>query len=108
MARNPVSHRQSQVPRSEFHLWRGLDFGPAGAEIEEILAGETEHAGEQRSRHLLDAGVVFLDRVVEETTAGRDLVFEVRQLARELLEIGVSLEVRIGLRQGDQPAERAA
>ena len=69
--------------------------------------GEAEHAGEQRRRHLLDAGIVFLDRVIEEAAAGRDLVFEIGQFARELLEVGVGLEVRIGLRQRDQPAERA-
>src|SRR5476651_2143966 len=62
---------------SELHVRHRLDFGSGGAEVEEILAGEAEHAGEQGGRHLLDAGVVFLDRVVEEATAGRDLVFEV-------------------------------
>ena len=85
-----------------------LDFGAAGAEIEEFLAGKAEHAGEQRRRHLLVAGVVFLGGVVEEAAAGGDLVFEIGQFARKLLEIGVGLEVRIGLRQRDQPAERAA
>src|SRR5206468_4227840 len=56
---------------SELHRRHRLDFGAAGAEVEEFLAGEAEHAGKQSSRHLLDAGVVFLDRVVEEATAGR-------------------------------------
>src|ERR1700742_4016451 len=65
------------VPRnderiSELHAWRRLDLGAAGAEIEEVLSRETEHAGEQRGGHLLDAGVVFLDRVVEESAACRD------------------------------------
>jgi hypothetical protein len=63
---------------------------------------------EQRGRHLLDAGVVFLHRVVEEAAAGGDLVLEVGQFARQLLEVGIGLEVRIGLRQRDQFAERAA
>src|SRR5437879_6352286 len=81
--------------RSEFNGRHRLDFGPAGAEVEEIPAGEAEHAGEQRGRHLLDAGVVFLNRVVEEAAAGGDLVLEVGQLARQLLEVGVGLEVRI-------------
>src|ERR1700679_3265929 len=85
-----------------------LDFGAAGAEVEEILAGEAEGAGEQRCRHLLDACVVFLYRVVEEAAAGGDLVLEVGQFARQLLEVGIGLEVRIGLRQRDQFAERAA
>jgi hypothetical protein len=76
---------------SELHVRHGLDFGAAGAEVEELLAGEAEHAGEQGGRHLLDAGIVFLDRVVEEAAAGGDLVFEVGQFARELLEVGVAL-----------------
>ena len=93
---------------SELHARHGLDFGAAGAEVEEFLAGEAEHAGELGGRHLLDAGVVFLDRIVEEAAAGGDLVLEVGQFAGELLEIGVGLEVRLGLRQRDQAAERAA
>src|SRR6187200_1759030 len=82
-----------------------LDFGAAGAEVEEFLSGEAEHAGEQRGGQLLDAGVVFLDRVVEEAAARGDLVFEIGQFARKLLEVGVGLEVRIGLRQRDQSAK---
>src|SRR5581483_4365809 len=92
---------------SEFHTWCSLDFGPARAEVEEILSRKTEHAGKQRSRHLLDTGVVFLDRVVEEAAAGGDLVLEIGQFTRQLLEIGVGLEVGIGFRQRDQAAERA-
>src|SRR5258705_5073985 len=94
--------------RSEFNRRYRLDFGPASAEVEEIPAGEAEHAGEKYGGHLLDAGVVLLNRVVEEAAAGRDLVLEVGQLARQLLEVGVGLEVRIGLGQRDQSAERAA
>src|ERR1700722_8611157 len=86
----------------ELHRRRRLDFGPAGAEIEEILPGEAERAGEQCRGHLLDAGVVFLDCVVEEAAAGGDLVLEIRQLARQLLEVGVGFEIRIGFRQADQ------
>jgi hypothetical protein len=37
-----------------------------------------------------------------------DLVLEIGQFAGQLLEVGIGLEVRIGLRQRDQPAERAA
>src|SRR5216684_7132922 len=93
---------------SELDRRRRLDFGAAGTEVEEILAGEAEHAGEQGGRHLLDAGVVFLNRIVEEAAAGGDLVLEVRQFVRQLLEVGIGLEVRIGFRQRDQSAERAA
>src|SRR6202042_2108425 len=73
---------------SELHRRGGFDFGASGAEIEEILAGEAEHTGEQRRRHLLDAGVVFLNRVVVEAAARGDLVLEVGQFARQLLEVG--------------------
>src|ERR1700752_5376668 len=61
----------------ELHRRHGLDLLAAGAEVIKLLAGEAERAGEQRGRHLLDAGVVFLDRVVEEAAAGCDLVLEV-------------------------------
>src|ERR1035437_10599740 len=94
--------------KSEFDGRYRLDVSACRAEVEEILAGEAEHAGEQRRGHLLDAGVVFLNRVGEEAAAGGDLVLEVGQLARQLLEVGVGLEVRIGLGQRDQLAERAA
>src|SRR6185312_16772033 len=96
------------LPSSELYRRYLLDFGAAGAEVEEILAGETEHPGEQGGGHLLDAGVVFLNGVVEETAAGGDLVLEVGQFVGQLLEVGVGLEVGIGLGQGDQPAQRAA
>src|SRR5882757_4048520 len=95
------------MPRSELHRRHLLDFAAGGAEVEEILAGEAERRREQRGRHLLNAGVVFLNRVVEEAAAGGDLVFEIGQFARQLLEIGVGLEVRIGLGQCDQLAQRA-
>src|SRR5579864_977643 len=46
---------------------RRLQLGLAvGAEIEEVLLCEAEHAGEQSGRETLDPGVVFLHRVVEE------------------------------------------
>src|ERR1035437_4053624 len=86
--------------KSEFDGRYRLDVGACSAEVEEILAGEAEHAGEQCRGHLLDAGVVFLNRVVEEAAAGGDLVLEVGQLARQLLEVGVGPDVRVGLGQG--------
>ena len=49
----------------------------------------------------------ILNGVVEEAAAGGDLVLQIGELARQLLEIGIGLEVRIGLRQCDQLAERA-
>src|SRR5258706_14640535 len=94
--------------RSDLPRRHRLYFGPVSTEIEEIPAGETKHAGEQYGGHLLDAGVVLLNRVVEEAAAGRGLVLEGGQLARQLLGVGVGLEGRVGLRQRDQAAERAA
>src|ERR1700709_1475306 len=89
--------------RSELHRRHLLDFAASGAKVEKFLAGEAEGSGEQRGRHLLDAGVVFLDRVVEETAAGGDLVFEVGQFGRQLLENCVGLSIRVGLRQRAKP-----
>src|SRR5258708_5255987 len=43
-----------------------LDFGGGGGEGGELLAGEAGGGGEKRGGDLVDAGVVFLDRVVEE------------------------------------------
>src|ERR1700733_4430926 len=63
-ARGEPASQGSEIPRR-----RLLDFGAAGAEVEEFLAGESEGAGEQGGRHLLDAGVVLLDCVVEEASA---------------------------------------
>ncbi len=63
---------------------------------------------EQGGRKLLDAGVVFLDGVIEEAAAGGDLVFDVGQLGLQLLEIRVGLEVGVGFRQRDEAAEGAA
>src|ERR1700760_887047 len=66
---------ESVATCSELHARRGLDLGAAGAQVEEVLAGEAEHAGEQGGRHLLDAGVVFLDRIVEEAGASPRFCF---------------------------------
>ena len=52
-------------------------------------------------------GVVLADGVVEEAARGGELVLDVGELGLQLLEVRVGLEVRIGLRQRDQPAERA-
>src|SRR5262249_56518648 len=65
---------------SDLHLRRRLDNLAVLAEVEERSRLETEHAGEQRGRELLDAGVVFAHRVVEEASGRRDLVLDVAQL----------------------------
>src|SRR5579872_4525715 len=106
--RNDKSGRCASATRAlELNTRRGFDLGSAGAEVEEILSRKAEHAGKQRRGHLLYAGVVFLDGVVEEAAARGDLVFEIGQFTRELLEIGVGLEVGIGFRERDQPPQRA-
>src|SRR5690242_817070 len=91
----------------KLHARRLLELRPALAEIEEGLRMEAEHRGEQRRGKLLDAGVVFLDRVVEEAPRRRKLVLDVGELALQLLEIFVGLQIRIGLRQREQLAQRA-
>jgi hypothetical protein len=50
----------------ELHLRRLLEHLALVAGFEEGLLVEAERAGEKSCRNLLDAGVVFLDRVVEE------------------------------------------
>src|SRR2546421_12650375 len=81
------------VSCSELHLRHLTDDLTLAAEIEEFLRREAERTGEQGGRKLLDAGVVFLDCVVEEAAGGGDLVLEIAQLGLQLLGIGVGLEV---------------
>ena len=89
--------------RLELDLRRLLELAARLAEVEELLAAEAERAREQRGRHLLDAGVVFLHRVVEEAARGGELVLDVGELGLQLLEVGVGLEVRIGLDSASRP-----
>src|SRR5712692_12098890 len=101
--------RASGQEPSELHLRRLLDrLALLGAHVEELLRLEPERAGEQRGRKLLDAGIVLLHRVVEEAARGGDLVLEIAQLALQLLEALVGLEVGIGLAEREQLAKRAA
>src|ERR1700722_13958318 len=92
---------------SELHLRRDLDRLAVVAEVEERALREAEHAGEQRGREYLDAGVVLAHRIVEEAARRRDLVLDVGQLRLQLLEVRVGLEVGIALRQREQLAQRA-
>src|SRR5438876_6508132 len=93
---------------SELHLRHFADDLALAAEIEELLRREAKRAREQGGRELLDAGIVFLHRVVEEAPRGGELVLKIAKLGLQLLEIGVGLEVRIGLPERDEPAESAA
>src|SRR5687768_7864764 len=86
-------------PPSELHGGRLLELAARLAEVEELLAAEAERGCEQGGGKLLDAGVVFLHRVVEEAARCRELVLDVGQFGLQLLEVGVGLEVRIGFRQ---------
>src|SRR5712692_3218860 len=95
--------RASGQEPSELHLRRLLEhLALLGAHVEELLRLESERAGEQRGRKLLDAGIVLLHRVVEEAARRGDLVLEIAQLALQLLEALVGLEVGIG--QPELPA----
>ena len=62
-----------------------------------------QHRGE-----LLDAGVVFLHRVVEEAARGGDLVLDVGELGLELLEVLAGLEIGVSLAQGEQLPQRSS
>src|SRR5262245_12729154 len=94
--------------RSELDL-RGLFQRLAFlADIEELLRRESHRAGEQCGRKLLDAGIVLLDRVVEESPRCRDLVLDIRKLCLQLLEVLAGFEVRVGLAQRKQLSERTA
>src|SRR5688572_8736523 len=79
----------------ELHARRLLELRAALAKVEERAVMEAEHGGEQRRRELLDAGVVFLDRVVEEAARGGELVLDVAEFHLQLLEVGIGLEVGI-------------
>src|SRR4051812_8132776 len=91
----------------ELHLRRGRDGRAFLAEVEEGLGVEAERGSEQDRREVLDAGVVFLHGIVEEAPRGRELVLYVGELALQLLEVLIRLEVRIGLRQREDLPQRA-
>src|SRR6516162_10776349 len=93
--------------RLELDRRRCANRGALVAEVEEIFRRETESGSEQSGGKALDAGIVFLDRIVEETPRGRDLVLEIRQLGLQLLEIRTGFEIGIGLGHGKELAERS-
>src|SRR5215203_4472472 len=92
---------------SKLHLRRSLHLSALLPKIEELLRTEAERAGEQYCRELLDSGIVFLHRIVEEAPRRRDLVLHVGKLRLQLLEIGVSFEVGVALRKRKQLPQRA-
>src|SRR5437870_10606992 len=92
----------------ELHL-RGLVelLALLGADVEELLRGEAERASEQHRGELLDAGVVLLHGIIEEAAGRGQLVLDVGELALQLLEVLIGLEIRIGLAQRKQLPQRA-
>ena len=88
-------------PDPELHAGRGRLRRGVPRSKKSFLV-KPKHAGEQGRRHLLDASVVFLDRVVEEAARQRSC-FDNRTARRQLLEVRVGFQVRIGFRQRDQP-----
>ena len=76
-------------------------------QIEKLLRGEAQGLGEQHGREGLACGIVLRRRVVEEAARRRDLVLQVGQLALQLLEVLVGLQVRIGLGQREELPQRA-
>src|SRR3569833_3170722 len=95
------------TPRLKLHARRLVERRALLAEIEEGLGVEAEHAGEQGGRELLDAGIVFLHRIVEEAARGGELVLDVRQVHLQLLEVLVGLEVGVRFRHREQLPQRA-
>ena len=55
----------------------------------------------------LDAGVVVLHVAVVDAARARDLILGVRQLGLQLLEVLGRAQLRVGLGDGEQPAERS-
>src|SRR3990167_5665255 len=75
--------------------------------LEEFPLLEAAERRDEIARDLLDRGVEFLDRVVEEAARRSELVFNIRKLTLQLEKIRVRLEVGIGFSQREQFAERA-
>ena len=76
-------------------------------DLEELAAGEAERAGEQAVREHLDLGVVRLDVAVVDAARSGDLVLGVRQLALQLGEALGGAQLRVGLGDREQAAQRA-
>src|SRR5262245_25155639 len=92
---------------SKLHLRRLLEhLAFLDADVEEIPRRKSERARQQHGGELLDAGVVFLHRVVEEAARGGDLVLDVGELGLELLEVLAGLEIGVSLAQGEQLPQR--
>src|SRR5262249_31786682 len=76
--------------------------------IKEFVRRESERRRKQARRDLLDASIVFLNGIVEETPRRRDLVLDVGQLSLQVLKVAVALGIRIALCQREQWPQRPA
>src|SRR5262249_36915884 len=86
------------ITASKLPLWRLVEhLALLDADVEEILRRKSQRTCQQHRGELLDAGVVFLHRVVEEAARGGDLVLDVGELGLELLEVLAGLEIGISL-----------
>ena len=77
-------------------------------DLEELAPAEAEHARDQHGREDLDRVVVGQNGVVVDLTRDRDLVLGVLELGLQVEEALVRLQVRVGLGDGEQPADRLA
>ena len=65
-----------------------------------------QRAGDQRTRKRLDRDVEIAHRAVVVAARHLQLIFDVGQLVLQFEKVLVGLELRVGLRQRKQPAER--
>src|ERR1051326_3843639 len=100
----PTTFRPSVLP-SELHLRRLPRRRIRQLEVFPRLA-HPEHHRRQVVGEAPDEGVVVLDRLVLILPRPRDPVLGPLELVLQLQEILVRLELRIILRQGEQPPER--
>jgi hypothetical protein len=98
-----------EIETAKLHLWRLLEhLALVDSDVEEFFLRESKCPCHQHGGELLDTGVVLLHRVVEEAARRGDLVFDIGQLGLELLEVLISLEVRIGFAEREQLPQCAA
>src|SRR6185503_19978412 len=83
------------------------NFLRAGRRLEVLRGREAEPSGPQRRRERALRGIVGPDRVVEAHALHGDAVLGGGELAGQLRELRVRLQVRIALRDREQAAERA-
>ena len=98
--------RAGRSVSGEAHL-RRLALGVV-LDLEELPLGEAERVGEDHGREGLDRVVEGEHRVVVDLARDGDLVLGVAELVLQVEEVLVRLQLRVGLGDGEQPAERLA